>query len=273
MMTMFDYHVHTSFSNDCKMPVEEIIKRGISLGIQEIAFTDHVELNVWRPGDLVMDDMFDADVYIKKMQEIQTKYKNQISIKIGVEMGLQLEEKDRINQLICQYPFDFVIGSSHTIDGHDLYYGKLFHEKSKEEAYERYFSEVIKIVEAMECYSVYGHLDLVRRYALKSYANVELEDVDKDMIQWILKTIIEKGKGIEVNTSGYRYGLGGTNPSEEILQLYKKLGGEVITVGSDAHRLEHIGFRIKETYELLKEIGFKYITVFDQREPKFIKLP
>ena len=269
---MFDYHVHTSFSNDSKMVVEEAIERGISLGIQEIAFTDHVEFNVWRPGDLVMDDLFDANSYIEKMQEMQKKYKDQISIKIGVEMGLQLEEKDRINQLVCQYPFDFVIGSSHTIEGHDLYYGKLFHEKAKEEAYERYFSEVFKIVREMDCYSVYGHLDLVRRYALKSCENVELGDLDREMIQKILKVIIEKGKGIEVNTSGFRYGLGGTNPTEEILELYRGMGGEIITVGSDAHRLEHIGFRIRETYELLKEIGFKYITVFEQREPKFIKL-
>ncbi|MBB6218791.1 histidinol-phosphatase (PHP family) [Anaerosolibacter carboniphilus] len=269
---MFDYHVHTSFSNDCRMPVEEVVERGISLGIQEIAFTDHVELNVWRPGDLVMDDLFDADSYIEKMQAIQKKYKDRMRIKIGVEMGLQLEEKERINQLVCQYPFDFVIGSSHTIEGHDLYYGKLFQEKTKEEAYERYFSEVLKIVKEMDCYSVYGHLDLVRRYALKSYENVELGEQDREMIRIILKEIIEKGKGIEVNTSGFRYGLGSTNPTEEILELYRRMGGEIITVGSDAHRLEHIGFRIRETYALLKEIGFKYITVFEKRKPQFIKL-
>ncbi|KXG74987.1 histidinol-phosphatase HisJ family protein [Thermotalea metallivorans] len=269
---MFDYHVHTSFSNDSTMAMEAAVERAIALGIREIAFTDHAELNVWRPEDLIMDDMFDIDVYMAKLEEMQAKYRNRIHIKIGVELGLQLEERERIEQLAFSHPFDFIIGSSHTIGRYDLFYKYLFKEKTKEEAYERYFTEVLNIVKEMDCYSVYGHLDLVRRYALGEYENIDFNGDEKAMIRDILKIIIEKGKGIEVNTSGFRYGLNATNPTKEVLEMYKSLGGEIITVGSDAHKLEHIGYRIVETYELLKDLGFRYITLFHKREPKFIKL-
>ena len=257
---------------DATMELEEGIQRALEIGLKEIVFTDHAELNVWRPDDLIIDDIFDEEVYIAALQAAKEKYKNKIRIKIGIEMGLQVEEKERIHRLIQSHPFDFVIGSSHTIDKVDLYYGHFFMDKTKEEAYERYFGEILRIVKEVDDFDVYGHLDLVRRYALNQYEDIQLVKRDYEIIEEILKVLIGKGKGIEVNTSGYRYGLNTVNPSTEILKMYQKLGGEVITVGSDAHKKQDVGCRITETYGLLKEIGFKYITTFDQRKPDFVKI-
>ncbi|MFZ5969455.1 MAG: histidinol-phosphatase HisJ family protein [Bacillota bacterium] len=269
---MFDYHMHTSFSIDSKMEMEEAVKRAIDVGLQEIAFTDHGELNVWRPDDLIVDDIFHVGDYLKTLSELKGKYKKRIRIKIGIELGLQVEEKQRIQKLVQEYPFDFVIGSSHTIDRYDLYYRKFFEGKTKQEAYERYFHEILKIVKEVEDFSVYGHLDLVKRYALGVYENIDIEGREVEIIREILLALIEKGKGIEINTSGFRYGLGDSNPGIEIIKLYKALGGEIITVGSDAHRLEDIGYRIPETYELLRDIGFRYVTTFNQLKPEYVKL-
>lgn len=271
-MEMYDYHVHTSFSGDSTMEAETGIARAIAMGIKEIVFTDHAELNVWRPGDVIIDEIFDIESYFLAMNRLRERYEDKINIKFGMEMGLQREEKDRIKQIIQGNPFDFVIGSSHTMDSVDLYFKKFFENKEKEAAFEGYFNEVLKIVEEIDHYSVYGHLDLISRYAKGVYENVSISNKEMEIICLILKKIIEKGKGIEVNTSGYRYGLNSTNPGIRVLELYKDLGGEIITVGSDAHRVEHIGFRIGETYEVLKEIGFRYITTFDRLEPKFVKL-
>ncbi|AOT71679.1 histidinol-phosphatase HisJ family protein [Geosporobacter ferrireducens] len=269
---MYDYHVHTSFSKDATMELEEAVQRAIEIGLKEIVFTDHAELNVWNPNDLIIDDIFDEEAYIAALQVAREKYRDKLRIKIGVEMGLQVEEKERIHQLIQSHPFDFVIGSSHTIDRVDLYYRKFFEHRTKEEAYARYFSEILRIVKEVDDFDVYGHLDLVRRYALDEYEEIQLIKADYEVIEEILKVLIEKGKGIEVNTSGYRYGLNMVNPSPEVLKMYHRLGGEVITVGSDAHKKQHLGCRITETYELLKAIGFKYITTFNQRKPSFVKL-
>ena len=269
---MFDYHIHTVFSKDSRIGVEEAVERALELGIKEIAITDHAELNVWRPGDIYTDDMFDMDIYIEKLQAVQKQYGDRISVKIGIEMGLQWEEQARIGEIINGYPFDFVIGSSHTIDRQDLYYKQLFRGKTKEAAYEKYFNEVLKIVKSMDAYSVYGHLDLVRRYAFGEYEDIALSEKEYEMIREILKHIIEKGKGIEINTSGFRYGIGTTNPSLEVLEIYKELGGQIITVGSDAHKIEQLGYGILDAYEVLKGLGYQYITTFNQREPQFIKL-
>ncbi|QEK11434.1 histidinol-phosphatase HisJ family protein [Crassaminicella thermophila] len=269
---MYDYHVHTTFSDDASLEMEVAIKRAIQMGIKEIVFTDHAELSVWRPNGLIVDDLFDIPSYIEILYKYKEKYKDKISIKLGIEIGLQIEEKERINQLVNEYSFDFVIGSSHTIDKYDLYFRNLFENKTKEEAYERYFKEVRKIVEKIDSYNVYGHLDVVRRYAYTEYEDININNIEREMIEEILKIIIQKGKGIEVNTSGFRYGIKSTNPDIDILSLYKSLGGEIITVGSDAHKEEDIGYKILETYDLLRDIGYRYITTFEKMEPKFVRL-
>lgn len=271
---MYDYHVHTKFSMDSQMDAEDAIQRGIQLGIKEIAFTDHAEIGVWRPEAGIVDDIFDVDGYFKVMDELKIKYKSKIDVKFGMEIGLQKSEKEKIKDLIEKYPFDFVIGSSHTVDRYDMYYKKLFENTTKEEAYEKYFKEVMGIVKEIDTYCVYGHLDLVRRYAyiFGEYDHISINHDEIEMMREILKNIIEKGRGIEINTSGYRYGINSTHPEMNILKIYKDLGGEIITVGSDAHKVEDIGYGINDVYEALRNVGFKYITIFKDMEPIFIKL-
>ena len=271
---MYDYHIHTKFSEDSSLEPEDAIRKAIEVGLKEIAITDHVEVNVWRPGDIIQNDIdaFKLNDYENTLNFLKEKYKGKISIKTGLEVGLQREEKTVIDRLLNEKSYDFVIGSTHTINRVDLYYRKIFEGQIKQKAYEQYFNEVLEIVKVFDRYSVYGHLDLIRRYALGEYEDVELSPGEIDMVIEILKTIISKGKGIEVNTSGYRYGLNSSNPGIEILKLYKKVGGEILTVGSDAHQKNHIGYRISETYELLKELGFRYITTFDQMKPSFRKI-
>ena len=92
------------------------------------------------------------------------------------------------------------------------------------------------------------------------------------MIQEILEIVIKDEKGIEVNTSSHRYGLKDSTPSRDILKLYKELGGKIITIGSDSHKIEHLGAYINEAKELLKELGFEYYCTFEKMEPIYHKL-
>ncbi len=272
MYDLYDYHMHTIFSSDAVMDPEEGVLKAIDMGLKEIVITDHAEFNVWRPGDKIEDDVFELNEYLTKIGYLKEKYKDKLTIKIGLEVGLQREEKIIIDQFVNKGNFDFVIGSSHAINKIDLYFRQIFKGQEKPKAYKQYFNEVLEIVKIFDSYNVYGHLDLITRYALGEYEDVMLTNIEMEIIRDILKEIILKGKGIEVNTSGFRYGLNSTNPSIDILKLYKDLGGEIITVGSDAHSKEHIGYRIKETYDLLRDLGYKYITIFEKMEPIFIKL-
>ena len=94
----------------------------------------------------------------------------------------------------------------------------------------------------------------------------------EDKFRQLFKNLTEKGRGIELNVSGYYKAMQDAMPPMSILKLYRECSGEIITIGSDAHKAEYIGFYQKEAHEMLQEAGFRYLTVFDHRKPEFIKL-
>ena len=244
----YDYHMHSNFSNDSKADMEDMIKRSIDLGLKEICFTDHVDY------DLDSDDSFGIDYnkYFDKIQSLQNKYKDNISIKKGIEIGLQKQIIDKCNNDINKYPFDFVICSQHAKFSLLLYFN------------------INIIIKVYKNYSVLGHLDLVKRYG--NYGKVLDDKPFDDIIEAILKQAIYDGKGIEVNTSCYRYNLPDLTPSRHILNMYKDLGGEIITTGSDSHNPTQIAYNFDYIYSYLQSIGFKYVCSFDKMNPQFIKI-
>lgn len=258
---MFDYHMHSDFSADCETPMEKTIEKAIEKGLKEICFTEHIDYDYPDPS-IIFE--FDLEKYESKIKEMQRKYDGKIVIKKGVEIGVQPYLLERYHKLLTTESFDFIICSVHAADRKSLHVGDFFDGRTVEEAYQIYYEELLYAVEHFDQYNVLGHIDLVKRYRSL--------DSDRDfhgIIETIFQTIIPKGKGIEINTSGFAYGLNSAMPSRDILELYKKLGGEIITVGSDAHEAEHVGRHIKEMYEMLAELGFKYIATFENREPNF----
>ena len=137
-------------------------------------------------------------------------------------------------------------------------------DRTIEEAYKVYYDELFDCVKNFKRFNVLGHVDLVKRYS-KEQPSVRFHDE----LSAIFNEIIPAGKGIELNTSGVRYGLPHAMPSDDVLKLYKQCGGEIITLGSDAHRVEDIAFDFKKSLELLQSVGFKYIATFDQQQPTF----
>ncbi|MRG87254.1 histidinol-phosphatase HisJ family protein [Salinibacillus xinjiangensis] len=261
---MFDYHVHTDFSADCDIPMEEMIENAKKRGIQEICFTEHIDYDY---PDPTISFLLDLDNYDQTIKRFQEKYKNKITIKKGVELGVQPHVLEDYNQIVNQEFFDFIICSMHTTDKIDLHSGRFFEEKSLNEAYEQYYGELLSCIKSFNQYSILGHLDLVKRYKYEPDVYHFL-----DYIEEIFKVVIHEGKGIEVNNSGFKYGLGSAMPSEDILQLYKDMNGEIITIGSDSHSPSTLGTHYEETIELLKKTGFKYVATFEQQKPVFHKI-
>lgn len=274
----FDYHVHSYFSDDSDYEMEKLIIDAISMGLEEICITDHVDFGVkgdWR--DLKENEVPDKNAvmnvnfekFFTEIEHLSVKYSNQIKVKIGMEFGIQMHTIPQFQELYDSYPFDFIILSIHQINNEEFWLYRYQQSKTDEQIYDGYYEELLNLVKTYKDYSILGHMDLIRRYVDKE---VDMFEHNKDIIEEILIQVIEDNKGIELNTSSKRYGINGLTPSIEILKLYHKLGGKIITVGSDSHNKEQLAFEIKEGMQILKDIGFEYICTFDQMKPTFHKL-
>lgn len=266
---LWDTHMHTHFSGDCKANPKAMIESAIQKRLAGICFTDHLDLDY--PGDPMLF-WLDIGPYMEEIGRLAAHYKNALSIHTGIELGLQPQLVARHSELLNSHNFDFVIGSSHVIHGIDPYYPVYYQGKTEEEAYREYFVSILENIRAFDGFDVYGHIDYVVRYGPNKNTYYSYEKF-ADIIDEILKELIARGKGIEINTGGFKYGLGHPNPTEEVLKRYRELGGEIITVGSDAHASEHVGFSFRKVPGILKEAGFQYYTVFCGRKPQFLPLP
>lgn len=263
-----DFHLHTEFSADSDAPVRSQIAQAISLDMPEICITDHHDYDTHNPKSPFI---LDFSRYFPYMEQMREEYKDRIRINIGVELGLLLHDHDALKAQSEACPFDYIIGSSHFIDDTDPYFPAYFEGRSERESYERYFEVSLKRIRTMDCFDSFGHLDYVVRYGPTRNENYSYESY-RELIDPILKTLIEKGKGLECNTGGLKYGLGHPNPTEDILKRYRALGGEILTLGSDAHAPQHVGYGFSLIPELLKSCGFRYYTVFHNRRPEFLPL-
>ena len=273
-----DYHVHTSFSDDSEYPMEEVIKKAISLGINEICFTEHVDygvkvdVNSGKEEDYLSNKRVsncNYTDYIKEFERCKEIYESKIVLKLGIEFGIQTHTINKFQRDFDKFNFDFVILSCHQVDDKEFFIFKFQEGKTQEEYNKRYYQELLNVIKKYKDYSVLGHLDLIKRY--DKAGNYSFENV-KDLITEILKEVIKDGKGIEVNTSNFRYKLPDLTPSRDILKLYKELGGTVISLGSDSHREEHLGHKILDIKEELKEMGYTQFCTFNKMKPIFHEL-
>lgn len=263
-----DYHIHSKFSGDSNEDLIKIIEKSIELGLKEIAITDHLEYGM---KDLSSAWDINLDEYVKEILRLKEIYKNKIKIKLGVEAGVQPHTLNYYNEKISKYPFDFVIASTHGINSIDLAFGILQEGKTRDEMQDFYFKTVLENVKKFKNYCVYGHIDFVTRYGGTKFRGMDIEK-HMEVIDEILKEIIHSGKGIEINTSGFRYGENRVYPDFPILKRYFELGGEILTIGSDSHQKEYITKYFKTAYEILEKLDIKYITSFEKMKPNFIKI-
>lgn len=265
-----DYHTHSTFSPDSEASQEELVLSALEKGLAEIAITDHEDLD-YPPVDYYVGDGLDYDAYSAEIERLRDKYAGRIRIVKGVEAGLQMKSKEKIVRCFADRSFDYVIGSTHIVDFKDLYDGSFFVGKARDEAFMEYFEDVLASVNGFDFYNVYGHLDFIVRYG--GFADKTLNYADyRDIIDEILRSLVNKGKGLELNTSGTRYSLKDPHPSLEILKRYRQLGGEIITVGSDAHTAKDVAADFGRAYGLLKSAGFKAVTSFYGGKPAFVDI-
>lgn len=264
----WDQHMHCNFSGDSDALPADMIKAGIAHGLSGICFTDHLDYDYPEEPNIFL---LDFDNYFKVLSDLREKYADKISVNIGIELGFQPQAAGQNLAVTEKYPFDFIIGSSHVVNHMDPYYPEFFAGRDEDAAYMEYFESVLENINSGVDFDVYGHIDYVVRYGPNKNAFYTYEKF-KDIIDEILTQLISKGKGIEVNTGGFKHGLGHPNPTEDIIKRYRELGGEIITMGADAHVPEYVAYEFDKTAQIIKNCGFKYYTVFKNRKAEFIPL-
>lgn len=273
-----DYHVHTEFSDDSTYPMEEVIRDAVRMHLDEICITDHVDYGIkedWDSGAQILyrgtEPLANVDypAYMAELSRMAELYSGQITVRKGLEFGVQRHTIDRYGKLFRRYSFDFIILSVHQVGDKEFWTQDFQRGKSQQEYNEQYYEELLYIVKHYKDYSVLGHMDLITRY---DEAGAYPFEKIRPYAEEILKNVIRDGKGIEVNTSYHRYGLADTTPSQDILKLYYDLGGTILTIGSDSHKPEHLGAYISDAKEMLRSIGFRKFCTYEKMQPLFHEL-
>lgn len=272
-MIISDCHMHSYFSTDSDTPMENMILSAIDKGLTTICFTEHMDYDYPKQSDDVDGDFtVDMPAYEKELFSLKEKYASKIEILYGIECGMMPYLAPKYEALVAKHPFDFVISSSHLVDGLDPYFPETFFKgKTEFQAYSSYFESITKNIKAFNNFDTYGHIDYVVRYGPNQNREYSYRKY-QEYLEPVLKAIIESGKALEINTGGYKKGLGQPHPQEDVLRQFKAMGGELLTIGADAHAPEHIAYGFKEAYDVLTDIGFKYYAVYKDRKPLMLKL-
>ena len=267
-MKFFDQHVHSALSNDCEVPMEEMALAASRAGLSSVTFTDHCDIENYETGE-VDPDCYDAEAVREAYERACAWAGGETEILLGVEIGSANHRPEKARE-VASNALDLVIGSVHNLLGLPDFYtlgarGQLEDRAENEKLLERYAAEHFELV-SLGGFDVLGHIGYPLRYMKKSGLTLEPY---RGVFEKTFRIMAEKGIALELNTSCIRYGTEWT-PTPWLLRLYREVGGELVTLGSDAHEPQYIALGFAEGAELLRSAGFRYITRFRQRRPELI---
>lgn len=276
-----DQHVHSDFSFDSRTPMQTQIERGVELGLDLMCFTEHVDYGVYPDWDGPAPTKevngrpcrnADYPRYIAKLHEMRERFGDQITLRCGLEFGVQRHTIAQYNALFERYAseLDTVLLSVHQVDDLEFYPPEYQEGRSQDEYNLGYYEELLAVAREFDHYAVLAHLDVMRRYdPAGEYPFAKT----RDLVAEILRTAIDKGKALELNTASWRYNLEDIQPRREVWRLYRELGGELVTLGSDAHRPERVAGNFDEARAILRdELGFRRFCTFSHMQPTFHEL-
>ena len=261
---MFDFHMHSRVSFDGHDTGAALAKAAVDRGLKEICFTDHRDF-LRKEREQTM--LFDLEAYSREYDSLEVPG---LTICRGVEYGLYNDNQARMKQELGQRNYDFVLGSIHFVDDIDVYFSEYWQGKTVWEAQRRYFETMLECVRVHEDFDVLSHMTYLHKGAGSPVKAPLPYEEHREIIDEIFRVLISKGKGLELNTSGMDR-CGGFLPTPDYFRRFKELGGEIVTIGSDAHRSDRVGQYSEEACQVLQEI-FGYVCTFAERKPIFHKL-
>lgn len=272
-MFLTDYHIHSKCSSDGHNTMLEMALASHSKGVDMLCFTDHCDID-FQTGEPNPDCFGHREKTMKMFEEARAGAPAGLTILLGMELGEGNHDEPRASKIAASPELDFVLGSIHNLRGkQDFFDTKYSSEVFCRKLMDEYMDELIEL-SMVDCFDTMAHIGYPLRYTRKAGFNVEINVKSYgEKLAELMKNLIDRGKGIEINCAGFRNPLvGGTIPTLDVLKLYRDLGGEIITVGSDAHAVNQAGTGLAEGFDILRDLGYKYVTVFEKRKPRFIEI-
>lgn len=273
-MFLTDYHIHSNCSNDGYHTMLEMAQASREKGVTMLCFTDHCDLDCYQTGKPNPHSFSNRGEILDMYKKTLAKKPADMKILLGMELGEGNHNPTRAAEIAASPELDFVLGSLHNLkDTPDFYAYPFSSEAECRGLIDRYLDELIALA-AYDFFDVMAHIGYTVRYMRRKGFDLWVTTADyRDKLETLLRRLIEGGRGIEINCAGFRdKNVGGPVPTVDVLRLYKQLGGEIITVGSDAHKTVHAGVGLKEGFDILRELGYQYVTVYEKRKPEFIKI-
>ncbi|MFC4653146.1 histidinol-phosphatase HisJ family protein [Lactococcus nasutitermitis] len=258
-MKKLDYHCHSKFSADSEEEPRNHVLEAISHGLDEICFTEHRDFHF--PGELKFD--LDVPSYFTAIGQLQEEFAGQLTIKIGLEMGLDKHYQQEIEAFVAASPYDFVIGSVHEIHDIEVYDDTSYYEIPRKEAHQQYFEAILEAITTFDCFDTLAHLDYVARYGPYPDKSIIWQHHSK-ILEEILQTLVKKNKALEINTRLFQL------PQTQdfyhyLLTTFRNYGGEKITLGTDAHSVERDWTSLEKARKLIEKAGFTDLATFTKR--------
>lgn len=265
MTRFFDNHSHSFFSDDSKMTVEDAILTAANKGLGGIAITDHFDYNV--PEGVMLFQFNPEDQQEALVKAAHTlNLPNGFKVLKGIEIGVQPDCVEKMKTLADSYPFDTIVASLHFIDGKDPYHGNYYIPYEYKRGYGHYLETFYECMCLFDNFDILGHFDYIARYSPYEEASILYKDFG-DILDQIMRKLIEQGKTFEINTKTYHKFHGNHEPhlDQAILHRWKELGGEFVSFGSDAHETKRIGENFEKFTPILLEAGIRYTVYYENR--------
>lgn len=272
-MLYANQHIHSSFASfDAEGSLPDMIAAAAASPLGHICFTDHMDMVDETTGHARNALPLRRESFERRREAAEGRIPPGLSVAFGMELGAPMQLPEAAAEAAAMPGLDFIIASVHNIpDVPDFYFYPYESEEECEALNRRYLAELLRTADFPH-FDVFGHIGYTTRYMHRRGFRERI-CVEKygDELRAILTRLIENGKGIECNSSGYR-DTAAPYPGADILRLYRSLGGEILTVGSDAHSPSQVFSGIRDAYELIKSCGFRYISRFRERQCEFISL-
>lgn len=243
--------------------MQQMCRGALANGIELLGFTEHFDL---LPADPCYDYL-DVAGWWQELERCRQQFDGQLTILAGIELGEPHRFPNQMRRLLGEHPWDYALGSLHWV-ADELIFDPAYFQRPPEQAFSAYFSELRRMAETAD-FDILAHMDVVKRFGFDAYGEYQVARYEPE-VRAVLRVLAERGLALEINTSQLRRPVGESSPARPVIDWYLEEGGRYVTLGSDAHEPDHIGYALETVAADVTAAGFSGPVWYRDRQPQLI---